>query len=255
MTLILSIRSLKSCGVQLLVVDGGTGQWLVDRVAALAVRGMRLLGAQISLAGVDEATAELESLARYKGRRLLFVHPIEDVVPRLVMDCALRERRGATYLGDALFVCSDSLVGQFAASVLSRIGRGAITLSSKRPSRRISDLRRLAREARPVCIVANGFGGEYVASREGVHPGLWPFAKSRRAVVVPVAVACSRAISIAWPWRLTVPAPFSRVAVVVGEPVDTLVADGGDDDDRDVRRSQRLALGQAVALARAASAA
>lgn len=210
------------------------------------MRGVVRLSAGISLAGVAVATAELAGLAKYAGRRLLFAHPIEDVVPRLVVDCVLRREFGEDHLPDALFVCSDGFVGQLAARILRKMGREDITLTSQMGARRIAELRRIARESRPICIVSNGLGGGYAPQHDGIHPRLWAFARSRNAVVVPIAVSCSRALRVPWPGRLVIPAPYSRIAVAVGPAVDARRA--GLQDQSVLEESHRGALRQAIGL-------
>lgn len=194
-------------------------------LANLIAAGIDVLGRGGDILGFREAFEALRALDVYADRRIVFVHPIEDVIPRLVLDRIALRKYGVVAVPNAVFVCSDSIVGRLAADVLEVHGRPSLGLASKAGGRRISNLQSIVREARPVCIVSNGIGLDGAMVANDVHPRLWALFERRRAVVVPVAVACSSALRLRWPGRIVVPAPMARIAVAVGGEVDVLVGD------------------------------
>jgi lysophospholipid acyltransferase (LPLAT)-like uncharacterized protein len=224
-------------------------QWVVRLAAAAAVGGLAWLSRGVELAGIDDARRELDSLGAHPGRRILFVHPIEDVIPRLVMDQVLERIYGLRLAPDALFVCSDTLLGAIAARVLWLVGRPSVRLSSLNPTLRIADLHRIVREVRPVCIVADGVAADGRAAGGAFHPRMWELVKRRGALAVPVSISCSRAVRVRRFARLMVPYPGSRIALAIGPIVDPRAV-SGDGAERSLEESLHAASERAAALLR-----
>ena len=128
----------------------------------------------------------------------------------------------ATLAGRALgasAMVSDSSDGRFLAAVLRRLGVGVVHGSSgtaQRGARGFRAARRLLDQGcGPLALALDGSRGPARVAREGI------LALSRHAgaAVLPVGCASGRGWRLRSWDRTRIPAPFARVVVVVGPPV------------------------------------
>ncbi len=111
---------------------------------------------------------------------------------------------------------SPSVSGEVPAAIITRWGMQAVRGSSTRSAGdALREMHRvLARDGNSLVITADGPKGP----RHEFKPGAMLLAQMSKAPVIPMAYAASRC-SRARTWdQFIVPWPFSRIAVVVGEP-------------------------------------
>jgi lysophospholipid acyltransferase (LPLAT)-like uncharacterized protein len=107
--------------------------------------------------------------------------------------------------------------GEFIVRAIERMGFGTIRGSTTRGGgRALLELVRALQEGRDVAVTPDGPKGP----RLRVQQGCVVAASKARAPVVPVAFECSRAKRLRSWDRFLVPAPFAKVAVVAGEPIE-----------------------------------
>lgn len=177
-----------------------------------------------------------EVSTRFRGRRFVLYYWVADVLPLLRALCGV----GVAFTQDLVPVSSGNLLGRFVTEVLRRRGQRVISISTSGSGMLVSDVQLVLREQATVCITADGRGPFGVVS-----PGLVRLVGARRAVAIPLATAVSCAWTTRRPIPCTMPLPWSRIGVALGEPV---VPDEGGVVDADSLRE-----GLVVAEARAKS--
>ncbi len=202
---------------------------VVDGLVGLLARRVRVCG----LAEAEEALVALREQER--GRRVLYYHWIEDVLPRLVL-----ARRVGWHLGaDVGFVCDDTFFGQVGARIVTSMGGRPMLFRASQGVVGINDLRALLREPAPINIAADGRG-----PYGRVHPGLVGVVRGRGAVAIAVAVVARPYLGALGTKRFSVPLPGSALAIGVDK------AAGLDGlDDRAAVRALEAGLRNARAIA------
>jgi lysophospholipid acyltransferase (LPLAT)-like uncharacterized protein len=164
----------------------------------------RLVAAQDVEHGFSEVTT------RFRGHRFVLYYWVSDVLPLLWALCV----GGVNFAQDVVPVSSGNWLGTIVTRILRRHGQRVITISTSGASVLVSDVQLVLREQATVCITADGRGPFGVVS-----PGLVRLVGAKRAVAIPLATAASCAWSSRRPIPCTVPLPWSRIAVALGEPV------------------------------------
>ena len=119
---------------------------------------------------------------------------------------------------------SDSRDGLLAAAVLRWLGVGVVTGSPGSPQRGAGGLLRARRlltdGSAPLGLALDGSRGP----RRRALPGILVLARHAGAAVLPIGCASGRSWVLRRTWdRTRIPWPFSRVVVVIGEPIDPAV--------------------------------
>lgn len=164
---------------------------------------MRSFGRQ----GVERRLTSL--VQEYRGRRVVVYYWVADAIPLLRLFCQA-EVGGKS---DLTVVSSLNWLGMLVAEVLKRHGRRVIQVSSGRMGMMVADVQRVLREP-AICITADGQGPFGVIS-----PGLVRLIEARDAIAVPLGAWPSRAIRVARPIPCTIPLPWARVGIGMGDPI------------------------------------
>lgn len=135
--------------------------------------------------------------------------------------------------------------GALQARVLASLGFEVVRGSSSRGGDAgLVALVRAVKRGAAAAIAVDGPRGP----RGVVKPGALFVARATRGVVVPVACAASRCLRLRRSWdHFAIPAPWSRVAIVRGAPVDVAAARGAPGEGGEGLEPARLALEQELA--------
>lgn len=131
-------------------------------------------------------------------------------------------RRGTTCV-----LVSRSRDGDVQASALGALGfsvvRGSSSLTASAAARSLATLVRAVRRGADAAFAVDGPRGPYGVPKPGAHA----LASRADALLVPAGCAPSRSWVLGRTWdRFVLPVPFSRVVIVLGDPVVTAEALG-----------------------------
>jgi lysophospholipid acyltransferase (LPLAT)-like uncharacterized protein len=146
---------------------------------------------------------------------------------RILPGTVFLKRRGI------VVITSQNFDGEWIARIIERFGFGTARGSSSRNA--AGALRRLVRELRaghPTAFTVDGPRGPGGVAKAGA---VW-LAMASGCPLVPFHVEAERCWTLRSWDRAQIPKPFSRVAFVVGEPIDV----PGDLDDDGIERHRRL---------------
>lgn len=135
--------------------------------------------------------------------------------------------------------------GALQARVLASLGFDVVRGSSSRGGDAgLVALVRAVRRGAAAAVAVDGPRGP----RGVVKPGALFVARATAGVVVPVACAASRCLRLRRSWdHFAIPAPWSRVVIVCGEPVEVAAARGPAGEGREGLEPTRLCLERALA--------
>jgi hypothetical protein len=173
------------------------------RVAALWVWGLRLqrLTWRLRVLGLERFDADIAA------RRRLIVAFWHGRYPPLFVLLAGR---------DAAVFTSRSRRGEVIAEICRRFGYRPVLLADRGGDESLERMREVLAEVPVVGIAVDGPLGPY----HSVKRGPVQLAADLGALLYPVSLASSRKRVLAERWdRMELPRPFSRVALVVGEPL------------------------------------
>ena len=206
------------------VSDWRSSRWARIQVAVIATVGYRAIGL-------------LGSTLRWRTEGLRYVDQIQASGRQPVMAFWHGRVLGATYYfrrRGIVVMTSENFDGEWISGIISKFGFGTARGSTSRgAARALVQMRRAMAAGRPAGFAVDGPRGP----AESVQLGAVWLAKATGNPVLPFH------IEAAWSWttrswdRTQVPRPFSRMALVVGEPIE--VASDADDA---VLESHRLTL-------------
>lgn len=181
-------------------------------VAGPILRLIEIVARRVRVVGVDQAEAALEERrTRADGRRIVYYHWVEDVLPRLIL-----AKHGGFRLGqDVGFVCDDTFAGHVGCALMMALGERPLPLRvAGGGALAVKDLQELIRAQSPINIAADGRG-----PYGRVHPGLVKLVQARAAIAIPVSVVAAPVLGSWLPGRFVVPLPGATLAVGVGPVV------------------------------------
>jgi lysophospholipid acyltransferase (LPLAT)-like uncharacterized protein len=170
---------------------------------------VRLVWAWSRIVRIEGAERLTEALARSPSFIPVYWHQQQLFCVKLL----LATRHAALKLG---FLISPSVDGEIGAILVRRIGAEVIRGSSSHTgARALRDYyQALVKDNISPCITPDGPRGPALKFK----PGAILLSQMSQRPIVPMAYAASRAWKIQWD-RFMIPMPFSRISIVVGEPV------------------------------------
>jgi lysophospholipid acyltransferase (LPLAT)-like uncharacterized protein len=176
----------------------------VRRVVSLGARSLRL-----TLRGEHELEMLLDS---ERPAIYLYWHHQLLLSARFVLDRLVRAERPLTVM------ISPSRDGDLATGVVEkwglRVHRGSASRGGQRALRAL--YREITRAHSSILMLPDGPRGPALV----VKPGAIVLAQMAAVPIVPLGLSASRAIALGSWDRMLLPLPFSRLGVVVGEPVE-----------------------------------